>query len=151
MFVSFHNARLTRGGLPNTPVERGSLYDKNRQSKHPKHSPSHWQHLQVEREVSVLSQAATLVAHVQWSGSLAGLQRDPWYSQVRALGVWSSEFLLPTSGRGPTHISVHMESLPKCPDLWFWAFQAPPQGIPTVSITNFSTATNDFLIHSSIF
>lgn len=33
-------------------------------------------------------------------------------------------------GGGPTQIHVQVESLSRCPHLWFWVSQAPPKGVP---------------------
>ena len=61
---------------------------------------------------------------VWWSGSLAGLQALPVVRQWSELWV-----LIASMGIGATHISVYVEPLSKCPDLWFWAFQVSSKGI----------------------
>ena len=99
-------------------------------------SPDHRrQRLQVERQTPLSSQAAT---GQHMSGGVE-VQQDsshsPWYSQAQALlGGRRSDFLQPTRGGGPTHTGVQVESFSEHLTLWFWAFRAPPKGVPITSV-----------------
>lgn len=72
------------------------------------------------------------MALIWWIGSLAGL----WARHVvqPSLSVeWSELWVLTYQGwSSPSHIS---EFLSRCPDLWFWPFQAPPQTWHTLDLT----------------
>lgn len=67
-----------------------------------------------------------------WSGRaevLLGSKCDSRYSQAGESNGGSSEFLQPTVGGGPTHISVQMKFLSEGSGLCFGTFQDHPKGI----------------------
>lgn len=54
-------------------------------------------------------------------------------------------------GGGPTHIGVLMESLSKCSDLWFEAFQGPHKGSCSPHYLNISIALDKTVMNDSDF
>ena len=71
MFVSFHNARLIRGDLPNKPIESHAGYTQKGNLSNRSERSELWH--KEERWTLVSSQVSTVAAYVQWNGSLAGL------------------------------------------------------------------------------
>ena len=80
-FVSFHmlgllgpTSTISRQSRTQVTLKMGSWLHPDEQSKHLAISPRHWLRPAMERQVSVLSQAAAVAAHAQWSEGPAGLQ-----------------------------------------------------------------------------
>ena len=64
------------------------------------------------------------------SGSPAGLSGIHGTDELKCWVVGALSSQSPRRGGGTTHICVQMESLSKCPALWFWAFQSSSKGVP---------------------
>lgn len=116
-YCVFPQCQLLGRDNPNNPIEshtdyiqRGTLYNRSKQSKCSACSPSHWRCPQMERWASASGQVAIVVEHTTtllhystlqwWSGGLSGSEHDPWYGQAQA-----------SKGLNPQRVAVPLISL----------------------------------------